>query len=57
MGRPPADDPLSERVLVRMNVATREALRAYVKRTGQGEAATAMRMILIERLRAEGLLK
>jgi hypothetical protein len=55
-GRPRIDTPLGERVLVRFDDITRKALDEYVRRTGVGADSTAVRMIVIEKLRAEGLL-
>lgn len=56
-GRPTADNPLSERVLVRMDARTKEALGEFARRSGAAADATALRIIAIERLRQEGLLK
>jgi hypothetical protein len=55
-GRPPADDPLSVRVLCRLDRETKQALDDYAVRTGVG-ASGAIRIILRERLRADGYLK
>jgi hypothetical protein len=55
-GRPKADVPLDERILVRFDKTTRQALEEYSKRTGAGAAATAVRMVVIEKLRADGFL-
>lgn len=56
-GRPEAENPLSERVLCRLDRETKEALDSYVSRAGLGAASTAIRVIVIERLRKEGMLK
>lgn len=56
-GRPVVDDSMDERVLVRMNSDTKVALDSFVKRGGYGGAATAIRIIVVERLRSEALLK
>lgn len=56
-GRPPKDDALGDRVLVRFDSKTKGALDQYVKRSGAGGAATAIRIIVTEKLRDEGLLK
>jgi hypothetical protein len=55
-GRPRQDVSLDERVMCRLDKPTRSALEKYVERHGAGAAATAVRMILVEKLRGEGLL-
>ena len=55
-GRPKQDVTLEERVMCRFDKPTREALEEYTHRHGAGAAATAVRMIVVEKLRAEGLL-
>jgi hypothetical protein len=55
-GRPLADNPKDQRVLVRFDAATREALGSYVIRSGLDAVATAVRVIVTERLRKDGLL-
>lgn len=55
-GRPVAEIPLNERILVRFDKATRAALDEFVRLQGHGAAATAIRMVVIDRLRKEGLL-
>lgn len=56
-GRPEAENPLSERVLCRLDRQTKDALDAYVAKAGLGAASTAIRVILMERLRKEGMLR
>lgn len=56
-GRPPLDDSLGERVLVRLDKPTKAALQSYAAQTGAVAEATAVRMILVEKLRGMGFLK
>ena len=56
-GRPEAVVPLGERVMVRFDERTREALNEFVRRNGHGAASTAIRVLVTERLRKDGLLK
>lgn len=56
-GRPPKDVQLDEKIMVRFDTPTREALDEYARTSGAGAAAVAVRMIVTEKLRGEGLLK
>jgi hypothetical protein len=55
-GRPVSENPLDNRVMVRLDDSARVALESYARRATI-DKSTAARMIIVERLRREGLLK
>ena len=56
-GRPRKVDGLGARVLVRMTDEQKEALKRYADDIGAGGESAALRIIMIEKLKAGGLLK
>jgi hypothetical protein len=56
-GRPETENPLGERRLVRFDKKTDLALVKYAARSGIGAISTAIRAIVVQKLREEGLLK
>ncbi len=57
VGRPESDNPLGERRLVRFDKKTDDALVRYANKSGIRAVSTAIRTIVIDRLRDEGVLK
>lgn len=47
---------MSDRILVRIDSRIKTALNEFAQQSGAGAESTAARIIIVERLKAEGLL-
>lgn len=55
-GRPKSPNRMEARILVRLDSKTLASLGEHARRTGVGAESTAARIIIVEKLRKEGLL-
>jgi hypothetical protein len=56
-GRPKIEDGKDSTIFCRVDLKTHDALSAFARRTGIDTVSIALRSIIVERLRAEGLLQ